>query len=426
MTLPDSRLTSGVPNIRARIKKLYDRICSSTESGFSADQLECRPYLSGKVYGVSGDDSIALAKRVLECMISGACPVPLNRDHPYVKAYGTRFIWPDANVVPPVSAFYACQSSGSTGSSRLYFFSELGAVANAELHARSLGVAANSTVIQSLPLTHSFGIIAYLMTAAIMDCQLIFQRHPFDWLNISQARSFLHLTPDHLKRILRMQFDWPEDITVTIGAGGASLEEMNAIALRVKNVFVTYGQTEAGPRVSTGRWKTKSKLGYVGEPLSEISVKLEPRSSNSLEGELLIKSPSLAIALDSSRLTDDGYLRSGDLFRAGSDGELYFIQRIYESFKWRGKLYQVEAIRKSARENGIQGTVILQFVSSAVQNFAIYAESEKNLSEWANHLESHFKIFPARHFLPQLPRNNMGKIIFSGLAENESSKFFIF
>lgn len=77
----------------------------------------------------------------------------------------------------------------------------------------------------------------------------------------------------------------------------------------------------------------RSRVGYVGEPLPGVEVKLSP------EKEVLVKSPATMLGYykdeekNAEAFTEDGFLRTGDLGEIDEEGRLRLIGRIKEQFK---------------------------------------------------------------------------------------------
>jgi len=77
----------------------------------------------------------------------------------------------------------------------------------------------------------------------------------------------------------------------------------------------------------------KARIGYVGQPLDEVDVKLSP------EGEVLVKSPATMKGYykqpEATRetFTEDGYLRTGDRGEIDAEGRLKITGRVKELFK---------------------------------------------------------------------------------------------
>ncbi len=117
------------------------------------------------------------------------------------------------------------------------------------------------------------------------------------------------------------------------GIGGAPLSRQTEEFLQEANFpyYTAYGLTEASPLV-TGASQEK-RLGSVGQILPEIQTRVEKISYIHKEGELYIKGPSIMLGyLDdpettSEVLSEDGWLKTGDLCHIDADNYLYIHGR---------------------------------------------------------------------------------------------------
>ncbi len=120
---------------------------------------------------------------------------------------------------------------------------------------------------------------------------------------------------------------------VLFGIGGAPLSRQTEEFLQEANFpyYTAYGLTEASPLV-TGASQER-RLGSVGQILPEIETRIEKISDLHKEGELYIKGPSIMHGYHddpettSEVLSEDGWLRTGDLCHIDADNYLYIHGR---------------------------------------------------------------------------------------------------
>ncbi|GIS64573.1 MAG: acid--CoA ligase [Chloroflexota bacterium] len=103
-------------------------------------------------------------------------------------------------------------------------------------------------------------------------------------------------------------------------------------------VVETYGLTEAGANVLSPRWGVK-KIGSCGLPVTDVEIKIMDKETGSIEcdvdeiGELWSRSPANMIGyykqpdVTAEKVTDDGYIKTGDLVSADDQGYIYFRGR---------------------------------------------------------------------------------------------------
>jgi long-chain acyl-CoA synthetase len=122
-------------------------------------------------------------------------------------------------------------------------------------------------------------------------------------------------------------------------SGAAKLEPEIATAAReLLGVTITegYGLTEASP-VVTSAVGVEAKPGSIGVPLPGVEVRLvDPEGEDVLigdPGELWVRGPNVFSgywedeAATASALTDDGWLRTGDIAVVDDDGQLFIVDR---------------------------------------------------------------------------------------------------
>src|SRR5207248_2871285 len=97
-------------------------------------------------------------------------------------------------------------------------------------------------------------------------------------------RGVLHVSPAQARFLLREGIPAPAGLDiVSVGAGLCDPDELARLADRLPGgrLFVTYGLTEAGPRVTTGRFRDPDsahagRRGYVGRALPGVVLLVEP------------------------------------------------------------------------------------------------------------------------------------------------------
>ena len=123
-------------------------------------------------------------------------------------------------------------------------------------------------------------------------------------------------------------------------SGAAPLSDEVADAFQNRfgvEIFEGYGLTEASPTVSSSVVGGKAKRGSIGVPLPGVDVRIvDDEGEDALEGdsgEIWVKGPNVFAGYwenpDATRsaLTEDGWLRTGDVAVVDADGYLYIVDR---------------------------------------------------------------------------------------------------
>jgi long-chain acyl-CoA synthetase len=181
-----------------------------------------------------------------------------------------------------------------------------------------------------------------------------------------------------------------------------------------------YGQTELGGEVvgwTAADWREfgEAKLGAIGRPHAGIEVRVR-------DAELQVRSSSTApdAATLGDRVTDDGWLRTGDLARIDDDGFVWIEGRVSAMVNRGGLKVFPDEVEEHLREHpqvadaaiaGVAddrlGEVPWAFVV-AERGAGIDAEE---LREWCRSRMAAYKVPAGVTVLEELPRNEIGKLL---------------
>ncbi|MBT9582211.1 acyl--CoA ligase [bacterium] len=295
------------------------------------------PHRLTKLVAVCVEDPLRFAFAFLKVLQCGGSPVLMPspdelRDHGIgvvLDEHGLRGLDGQSVLLPREGSYFAF-SSGSTGVRKPLRFDGERALANAQAHAHSLGITAAQTIVQTLRLHHPFGVVAYLFTPLATGARLqvgVYFDSVFP-LQGDREDAVVHLTPYHLQFLMRRRVVSPGRIgKLTLGAGPVRrLEALYALGLG-REVFTTYGLSEAGPRVTTGKVEAATFVdGWVGRCIDGIQAKVEP------DGCLWVNSPYHA---------DDQppWINTGDRVELLTDGSLVFKNRLQDVLRIRGQTH---------------------------------------------------------------------------------------
>jgi acyl-CoA synthetase (AMP-forming)/AMP-acid ligase II len=209
---------------------------------------------------------------------------------------------PEAAPGDPLCALLLC-TSGTSGTPSVVVLDMSSVLWNARANATALGLEPNDRAIVQLDCAYCYALVHQVFSHLIVGGSVALARHPprLECLENDcrrMAANTLALVPSMLRAVLRAgsQIDRLRLLTV----GGAPIREdlLADAAQRFRNteIVVTYGLTEAGPRVCT-RWYggLRSDEGLVGRPLPGVVVTTDSA------GEIIVASPS----------NRSGYLRRG-------------------------------------------------------------------------------------------------------------------
>ncbi|RZJ44719.1 MAG: long-chain fatty acid--CoA ligase [Chryseobacterium sp.] len=127
---------------------------------------------------------------------------------------------------------------------------------------------------------------------------------------------------------------------ITLVSGSAALSTRLNLMFQNAGIPILegYGLTETSPVISVNSF-AKMKVGTVGHPLDNLTVKIQE------DGEITVKGPSVFKSYfkndeqTKETFTEDGFFKTGDIGHIDSDGFLQITDRKKEMFKTSGGKY---------------------------------------------------------------------------------------
>jgi acyl-CoA synthetase (AMP-forming)/AMP-acid ligase II len=186
-----------------------------------------------------------------------------------------------------------------------------------------------------------------------------------------------------------------------------------------------YGQTELGGEVvgwTAADWKRfgPGKLGAVGRPHAGIDVRVATEGE---VGELEIRSPSPLDAADpalAGRVTDDGWLRTGDLGRIDDDGFVWIEGRVSSMINRGGLKVFPDEVEEALRTfDGVADVAVAGVPDARLGEvpwaFVVVAPGARvegdALRAWAHERMAPYKVPAGVTIVDALPRNEIGKLL---------------
>jgi acyl-CoA synthetase (AMP-forming)/AMP-acid ligase II len=235
-------------------------------------------------------------------------------------------------------------SSGTTAVPKAILHKVDSLIKNAFMHADSISLKEEDVVFQCIPMFFSYGLVANMLSSLLNFCTYVIDEQPFypsrffatcDLFKIT----IVSFTPYRIKQLLDLEKSFPKSINkITIGGDKTEYEDLCKLKKFYNGeIYLTYGLTEAGPRVFTNRLTNcLSNWNSLGKTVDSVKVKLH--NSEFLHGdeigELLIQTPSCMMGyLNKDGSIDKGafiseWLRTHDYVKRDlKTGQFYFIER---------------------------------------------------------------------------------------------------
>ena len=263
-------------------------------------------------------------------------------------------------------------TSGTSGSASGCVTSLAAMLRNGHRHATSLGIHDGDVILCNLPLHFSFALVAQAMGTLARGGRLLIAGPPFGPTRYGRALvdkgvTASALTPTQVRLLLQSGIALPPSLRV-LSVGGDALDPAHVGALLAARpggeLYLTYGLTQAGPRVSTlaAHAEPSERHASVGLPIDGTRVRLEELADGSGRTQLIVESDTVMrrrIGLLEGRSADElrapGVLATFDLFEQDAGGYLFYRGRLAEYIVRGGDKISLASIKRVA--TGLPGVV---------------------------------------------------------------------
>jgi acyl-CoA synthetase (AMP-forming)/AMP-acid ligase II len=209
---------------------------------------------------------------------------------------------------------------------------------------------------------------------------------------------------------------------------GAELS--NAVGKRLECISLQgYGMTELSP-VSHVTPATAAVAGASGQALPNTSCRIVDIDTGAdlpagQDGELWIKGPQVMLGYlnnptaTAATITEDGWLRTGDIARIDENGYMFIVDRLKELIKYKG--FQVAPAELEAALvalDGITDAAVIGLPDAEAGElpiaFIVAGDGAPDTDAIMAHLGrtlAHYKQLHQIHIVPEIPKSASGKIL---------------
>mmetsp|Transcript_14889 Transcript_14889/g.32333 ORF Transcript_14889/g.32333 Transcript_14889/m.32333 type:complete len:596 (+) Transcript_14889:120-1907(+) len=349
-------------------------------------------------------------------------------------------------------------SSGTTGLPKGCMLSHANIVANLlQLNEIEEGVfPQDHKLISPLPFFHIYGMLASLLYCGWRGQELITMSDKFDLEKFCQLvqehePQRAHLVPPIILGLAKHpavdNYDMKKLNMIVSAAAPLGKDTEDAVRNRLGlDVKQAWGMSELSP-VGTIIHDSNQKTGSIGQLVPSTYGKIiDAETGKSLgpdePGELCIKGPQVMMGyfndIEKTKecLSDDGWLRTGDLACYDEDGFFYITDRLKELIKVRG--YQVapaELEELILHNEHVQDVAVVQIpdeVSGELPRAYVVLKpsadpkeaTEEYLKEWVKErVTPHKRIHGGVKFVEQIPKSASGKILRRILRDEAKKEF---
>ncbi|MFE5393957.1 class I adenylate-forming enzyme family protein [Streptomyces sp. NPDC056568] len=342
----------------------------------------------------------------------------------------------EPRTAAPDEPFLYQYTSGSTGEPKAVVHTQRNLVNGGGIYTRAYGVTEDDRVLVAVPLLHSFGMVAGLVTALRAGAQLVL-------LGRFTPARLLSALAEHACTVLvaaPMAYDLttraavfrpprpPRALRLCLSSGAALPP---AVAQRARerlglDVQQVYGCTEAGV-IAAHRPEDGPGAGHgVGRPLPGVQVRVVDEHGRQVprgeEGALLVRTPAmfthyLGHPEATRRAFRDGWYATGDVARVGPEGHLHLVGRKESFINVGGKKVNPLEVERAllAHPSVAEAVVWGEEVGDTGERVraAVVALAPLPAAELTSHCRARLlphQVPTAVDFVSALPKTSMGKV----------------
>lgn len=316
----------------------------------------------------------------LSKLCDGVTIIPLTgkADNSYAKRRDTA----SKQYREPVRAlddvWYLLYTSGTTGKPKAVVQNFAMAIANYVNTVQAIDLVSTDTTINFLPLFHTGGINLYTLPTLIAGGKVtvLSKFDPDAVVELIDAKkvSVFFGVPAIYRAIFEHDKFQTMDFSAvrSLGCGGAPIQEyiLHAFADRGVTICNGFGMTETGPMVFLmDKAHAAEKIGSIGTPKLLTKVRIIDEQGNDQApgqpGELLLAGANITPGYwgnpeATEKSIKDGWLYTGDVAKADTDGYYYIVDRIKDMYISGGEnVYPAEVEAALEQHDNIIETVVV-------------------------------------------------------------------
>ena len=432
-------------NYRARVSEVAEML----------HEISPRAVISGQRYASLLDEAIVSSRQATARIVIGAAPGWDSYDA-LIDASVPADISPRASDSDAAMIMFTSGTSTQPKGVVLTHSSFCGYVMSNVDPADPDPESAERTLL-TVPLYHIAG--AQAMMAGIYGGRTLVlqpQFEPESWLRLVQDEkvSLAMVVPTMLKSLLEHETfgDWDLSSLNVITYGAAAMPEavlLSALEKFPNAQFINaFGQTETASTITqlspadhrlVGTpeqiEEKRARLRSIGRPLPDVEVRIVDETGNQVAqgdtGEIIARGERLMKGYwnqpeATAGALQSGWLHTGDLGWSDEDGYIFLAGRAREFIKRAGEMISPEEVESILDQNssvaesaviGIPDEIWVEVVHAIVVPAPGASSDQDAIIHWCRERMASFKRPEAVHFVDELPRSQLGKVMKSQLRE---------
>jgi long-chain acyl-CoA synthetase len=351
----------------------------------------------------------------------------------------------------PDSVLVLLRTSGSTSAPKRVALTHRNALSSSRAHRQSVGHERAEVSLAVLPMSfgycHCTQLVAQLDTGGTLALLPgLFSPQAFAAAASAVQATGTTLVPSMLTLLDRA----PTRLDRSLGSlrrvvfGGAPVDPSTLERLRKRlpdiEFIETYGQTEAGPRISTLRAaEGATRQGSVGRAIPGMRIEIRDVHGKALSpgeiGEITVRGPGVMTgyfgdAAASSTVLRGGWLHTGDVGRLDEDGFLWLVGRLRNLIITGGRNLVPEEVEQHLRQMpGIDDAAVFgrpdELRGQSVHALVVAASTaptEREVRAFLGARLETYKVPRTISFVREIPRTTNGKVDRAGLGDRAAKE----
>lgn len=338
-------------------------------------------------------------------------------------------------VLVPSALALIMYTSGTTGQPKGVMLSHANLLANTRSIISYLKLSMADSIVNVLPLSHSFGnsiLLTHLAVGArvVLENGFMYPGKVVQTLQVERPTGFSGVPSTFYILLNKTDFafqDWSFLRYISQAGGGMRAETVVRLQsiLPGTKIFIMYGQTEASARLTyVPPEQLMQRLGSIGVPIPGVQVRVVDEQGEDVIGdeigEIVARGPNIMLGYfnrDSDQPVRDGWLHTGDMARRDEDGFIYVAARKSDFLKigsYRvspgeieeviAELAGIEDIACVATEDELLGEAVVACVSCPSQYFDAELVRRHCLSRLPSYKVPKYVVYE-----PAIPKTASGK-----------------